>query len=156
MNIFHGLDDHKYTWGPLFFQPSHSSVLADLSLVDLVRPASLVSCFTVSPISPLNLLSLISLICPGSTSGVGSVNQQLCVLWVLIILGPSVSQRNTTSNTSFFGNIHHVSQHDFNIFLCWQSLFFLIFRDLSQEWMIMTTRKEGSKGGRKPYISTNG
>lgn len=32
-----------------FFQHDHSSVLADLSLVDLVRLLSLVCCFTVSP-----------------------------------------------------------------------------------------------------------
>ena len=119
--VFGGLGEACFS---LFFQPSHSSVPADLSLVDLVRPASLISCFTVSPMSPLNLLSLFSLICPGSTSGVGSVNQRLCVLWVLIILGPSVSQKNTTSNTSFFGKIFTMFRSMTSIYFCADKVFF--------------------------------
>jgi len=102
-------------WSQIHTEPF---IFSTKSLLSPCRPVfgglgeacfSLVPCFTISPMLPLNLLSLFSLICPGSTFGVESVNQRLCVLWVLIILSPSVSQRNTTSNISFFANIHHIS-----------------------------------------------
>lgn len=109
--------------------------------------------YLLSPMSPLNLLSLFSLICPGSTSGVRSVeSQRLCVLWVLIILSPSVSQRNTTSNISFFANIHHACSMTSIYFCAGQSLFFFwIFRDLSQEWRI-NDNKEIRKQRRKKTL----